>query len=85
MRFIRESLLSMLMFSALTITAVAEDQEQDHPDADLLEFLGIWDQDDEEWGEFVDEATGVAEPDNGRSAAHYPEPDLDVLEFEDYE
>lgn len=83
MRFIRESLLSVMMFGALTATAVAE--EQDDPDAQLLEFLGIWDQDDEEWGEFVDEATGVAEPDSGRSAAHYPEPDLDQLEYEDYE
>ena len=83
MRFIRESLLSILMLGALTAIATAE--EQDQPDADLLEFLGIWDQDDEEWGEFVDDATGVTSPDDGRSAAAYPEPDLDILEFEDYE
>jgi len=44
-------ILAMVCGLAMTITAVAE---EDDPDAELIEFLGSWEGEDEEWQVFFD-------------------------------
>ena len=50
-----EWILGAWLCGMLIPTAGAEEAER--PNAELLEFLGSWDVDDEAWGEFIDMAS----------------------------
>ena len=52
MGILRETLLGAMLCGALATIVVADEQEQ--ADADLLEFLGMWEDDDDQWELFVD-------------------------------
>jgi hypothetical protein len=51
MGILRETLLGALLCGAFATTVAADEPEQ--PGADLLEFLGTW-EDDDQWELFVD-------------------------------
>ncbi len=51
MGILRETLLGALLCGAFATTVAADELEQ--PGADLLEFLGTW-EDDDQWELFVD-------------------------------
>ncbi len=51
MGILRETLLGALLCGAFATTFAADEPEQ--PGADLLEFLGTW-EDDDQWELFVD-------------------------------
>ena len=70
MGILRETLLGTLLCGAFAVTVTADEPEQ--PDADLLEFLGTWEDDDGQWELFVDIGSDSADTDGqlevGRSA-----------------
>ena len=39
-------------------SALADDEEEEHPDMDFLEYLGMWEESDEAW-QLLDEDTVV--------------------------
>jgi len=47
----RAHILAMVFGLAISMAASAE---EDDPDAELIEFLGSWEGEDEEWQEFFD-------------------------------
>ena len=70
MGILRETLLGTLLCGAFVMTVTADEPEQ--PSADLLEFLGTWEDDDGQWELFVDIGSDSADTDGplevGRSA-----------------
>jgi hypothetical protein len=75
MGFVRNTVLGALLCSALAAVAAADDPEE--PDMELLEFLGIWDQEDDDWGEFVDLVTDMPDTETTRSASRDDENDYE--------
>ena len=63
MSILRDTLFGAMLCGALAMTIAADEQEQ--PEADLLEFLGMWEKDDGQWELFVDIASDI---DGERSA-----------------
>jgi len=52
--------------SLTLVIAHAQDQDEDSPDLDFLEYLGAWDESDEEWLA-VSEWEGAGSPERERS------------------
>jgi hypothetical protein len=48
----------LLLFAGISCSAVAND-ELELPDAELLEFLGSWEGEDNEWQEFFDSLPAI--------------------------
>ena len=57
MGILRNTLLGAMLCGALAMTVAADEQEQ--PEADFLEFLGMWEKDDGQWELFVDIASDI--------------------------
>ena len=57
MGILRDTLLGAMLCGALATTVAADEQEQ--PEADLLEFLGTWEEDDGQWELFLDIASDI--------------------------
>ncbi len=49
--------ISMVVFGLLTFAGVAAAEEQDVPDMEFLEYLGMWEESDEEWQIFEETMT----------------------------
>ena len=67
MGILRDALLGAMLCGAYTISVAADKQEQ--PEAELLDFLGMWEEDNGQWELFVDIASDIdAETEVERSA-----------------
>ena len=76
MGILRDTLLGAMLCGALA-TIVAAD-EQKLPGADLLEFLGMWEDDDDQWELFIDIASDIdADGEVERSANRDAGPDYE--------
>lgn len=49
--------ISMVVFGLLTFGGAAAAEEQDVPDMEFLEYLGMWEESDEEWQIFEETMT----------------------------
>ena len=57
MGILRDALLGAMLCGVYAMLVAADEQEQ--PEAGLLEFLGMWEKDDGQWELFVDIASDI--------------------------